>query len=166
MNIVLSGGSIIDFDGTSILQLGIFFLTFIVLRMLIFKPVMAVFEAREQAIDGVREKAAGLQDEAAQYQQTFDTKMRKMRLAASEERERLRQDGIRLEQSILHNVRTEVQDELSAAKSRLDQEAQRARTQVQAQSQELAQHMVNQLVGAKSGANHAVARSTKAQVRA
>ena len=56
---LLSEGSIIDLDGTIWVQLGLFAVAFLLFRPLIFRPMVALFEAREKAlIPRLREVAA------------------------------------------------------------------------------------------------------------
>ena len=62
---LLSEGSIIDLDGTIWIQLGLFAVAFFVFRPLIFRPMVALFEAREKAIEGSKLEALRLQDEVA-----------------------------------------------------------------------------------------------------
>ena len=87
---LLSEGSIIDLDGTIWIQLGLFAVAFFVFRPLIFRPMVALFEAREQAIEGSKLEALRLQDEASAESEEFDVEMRGLRLRAGEERDRLR----------------------------------------------------------------------------
>ncbi|MBW2465395.1 MAG: ATP synthase F0 subunit B, partial [Deltaproteobacteria bacterium] len=104
---LLSGGSILDLDGTIFVQLAIFFIAFFILRELVFKPMMTLFDAREEAIDGARKEAKAMEQEALDKGVTFDEEMRKVRLEAGEERDKLRGEGQRLEREMLDKVRSE-----------------------------------------------------------
>ena len=71
---LLSGGSIIDLDGTVFVQLGMFFVAFVVLYALVFKPMVAVLEAREAAIDGAKDEARHLEQEVKDKQASFESR--------------------------------------------------------------------------------------------
>mgnify|MGYP001827244780 FL=1 len=120
---LLSEGSIIDLDGTFWLQLGLFAVAFLALRPLIFRPMVALFEARENAIEGAKLEALRLQDEAEAESQEFDDEMRRLRLRAGEERDRLRAEGKRLEKAVLDHVREDSDKQLSEGDSQLPTEA-------------------------------------------
>src|SRR5688500_3063399 len=64
MGVMLSGGSPVDLDGSLFVQLGIFFIAFFILRSLVFRPVMELFDARTAAMEGSREEAKRLETEA------------------------------------------------------------------------------------------------------
>jgi len=122
---LLSEGSIIDLDGTIWIQLVLFAVAFFVLRPLVFRPMVALFEARENAIEGAKLEALRLQDEALAESEEFDVEMRRIRLQAGEERDRLRAEGKRLERTVLDGVRQETDKLLAEADTKLASEASR-----------------------------------------
>ena len=142
----LSGGSIIDLDGTFFIQFGIFAIAFLVLRSLIFKPMVALFEAREEAIDGAKAEAKRLQAGADEAGQTFDEKMRQVRLGAGQERERLRAEGLKLEQDLFDKVRVETDKQLADADAKMKIEGARIRQEVGADVPTLARQIASKLL--------------------
>jgi F-type H+-transporting ATPase subunit b len=127
---LLSEGSIIDLDGTIWIQLGLFAVAYFVFRPLIFRPMVALFEAREKAIEGSKLEALRLQDEASAESEEFDIEMRHLRLQAGEERDRLRAEGKRLERTVLDRVREETDRQLSEADAKLKIEATKLRAEI------------------------------------
>jgi F-type H+-transporting ATPase subunit b len=127
---LLSEGSIIDLDGTIWIQLGLFAVAYFVFRPLIFRPMVALFEAREKAIEGSKLEALRLQDEASAETEEFDIEMRRLRLQAGEERDRLRAEGKRLERTVLDRVREETDRQLSEADAKLKIEATKLRAEI------------------------------------
>jgi len=127
---LLSEGSIIDLDGTIWIQLGIFTVAFFLFRPLIFRPMIALFEARENAIEGAKLEALRLQDEAEAESEEFEEEMRRLRLQAGEERDRLRAEGKRLERTVLDRVSDETNKQLAEADAKLETEAARLRSQI------------------------------------
>jgi F-type H+-transporting ATPase subunit b len=143
---LLSGGSIIDLDGTIFLQLGLFFAAYVVLYFVVFRPMVALFEARELAIDGAKDDAQRLQREARDAGNTFDQEMAQVRRQASDERERLRQEGAKLERSVLESVRAETQRKLDEAEATLTQEAIRLRAELKTSVPALAHQIASKFL--------------------
>ncbi len=144
---LLSGGSIIDLDGTVFVQLGMFVVAFVVLHALVFKPMLALLEAREEAIDGARDEAKRLDVEVKAKQAAFESELRRVRGASGEERDRLRAEGADLERKLLETVRTETQGTLAQSKAALDIEAQTARQRLDALRPELAREIASKVLG-------------------
>jgi F-type H+-transporting ATPase subunit b len=143
---LLSEGSIIDLDGTIWVQLVLFGIAFLILRPLVFRPMIALFEARENAIEGSKLEALRLQDEAAAESQEFDEERRRLRLQAGEERDRLRAEGKRLERTVLDRVREETDRQLAEADTRLASEAAKLRSEIDASVPLLAKQIATKLL--------------------
>ena len=143
---LLSEGSIIDLDGTIWIQLGLFAVAFFVFRPLIFRPMIALFEARENAIEGSKLEALRLQDEASAESEEFDTEMRRLRLQAGEERDRLRAEGKRLERTVLDRVREETEKQLAAADAQLRTEAAKLRAEIDGSVLTLAKQIASKML--------------------
>lgn len=144
---LLSGGSIVDLDGTVFVQLAMFFVAFAVLYVLVFKPMVALLDAREQAIDGAREEAKQLENEVQGKQASFEAELRRVRDSSSDERDRLRAEGQELERRLLERVRTETTSLVAEAKVRLEKEARVARSELDAQRTELAREIASRVLG-------------------
>jgi F-type H+-transporting ATPase subunit b len=143
---LLSEGSIIDLDGTIWVQLAIFAVAFLVFRPLFFRPMIALFEARENAIEGAKVEALRLQDEAAAESDEFDEEMRRIRLQAGEERDRLRAEGKRLERTVLDRVRQETNNQLAEADAKLEAEAKRLRNEIDLRVPALAKQIASKML--------------------
>ncbi len=120
-------GSIIDLDGTFFFQFALFWVAFVVLRKLVFHPVLAVLEAREEAIEGARQKAKRLERESAARAKEFEAELHKVRVSAGSERDKLREEARHLEETILTKVRAETDQELAEAQATMTKEAEKIR---------------------------------------
>ena len=136
----------IALDATLVVQMGLFFVALLVLHTLIFKPLLKVFEAREEAIDGAKDAAKQFEADAAGAGNEFEEKMREIRVKAGEERDRLRSEGAKLEASILSSVQTETQKQLTDADAQLESEANKLRRELQAQVPVLARSIAGKLL--------------------
>jgi F-type H+-transporting ATPase subunit b len=144
---LLSGGSIVDLDGTVFIQLAMFFVAFLVLYVLVFKPMVALLEAREHAIEGAKDEAKHLTSDVSAKQATFDAELRRVRGSSGEERDRLRAEGQALERTLLERVRSETQALVSESKVRLESEARVARAELETQRPELARQIAGRVLG-------------------
>jgi F-type H+-transporting ATPase subunit b len=147
LSALLSGGSIVDLDGTVFVQAGMFFVAFFILHALVFKPMVTLLEAREHAIDGARDEAKRLEREVQEKQATFDAELRKVRGTSGEERDRLRAEGQELERNLLERVRLETLELTTAARTRFETEARIARGELNAQRGELAREIASRVLG-------------------
>lgn len=143
----LLSGSLIDLDATLFVQAAIFFVAFFVLRAFVFKPMISLFEAREEAIEGARAEARRIEKQAERKAITFDEEMRRVRVQAGEERERLRQEGLRLERQMLDEVRRETQQQLEQAQQRLRDEARQVRRDMETTAPALGREVASKLLG-------------------
>jgi len=147
MGVLLSSGSPIDLDGSFFVQLGIFFVAFLILRALVFKPVMELFDARVAAMSGSKELAEKMTGEADATRESFETQLRSVRQKANEERDKKRADAQQLARELTSKARQQHTSQLSAAKARLDMEARDARSKAEAEVPELARQIGEKLLG-------------------
>lgn len=147
LSVLLSEGSIIDLDGTILVQLGIFLVLFFLLRALVFKPMTSLFAAREEAIDGAREEARRMEREAKEQSGGFDEAIRRVRTEAGEQRDKLRADGLAIERTMLTAVKDETGRALEDARVKLEAERDAARRAMAAQTPVLARAIASKLLG-------------------
>ncbi len=147
MAMTILAGALIDLDGTLFFVLVIFGALFLILRSTLFKPFLKLVEAREQAIEGARVEAKQMQKEAREKSKKFDEELRKVRVEAGAERDRLRQEGQRLERQILDRVREETQQALTVADEQMRREAERIRTSLKQDVPAMGQAVATRLLG-------------------
>ena len=146
LGVMLSGGSVIDLDGTVFVQLIIFFIVFFLLRSLIFKPVLALFDAREQAIEGEKKKAEQMEKQADEKLDKYENEMRRLRDIANQERDKLRAEGQKLARDIAEKARGESNKLLNDSKSKLEAESKRIRDEVKVIIPGLARQIASKLL--------------------
>lgn len=147
LSALLSGGSIIDLDGTIFVQLGLFFFAFVVLYLLLFRPMMALLDAREDAIDGSRAQARQLESDLETAREDYEAQLKKVRSAANAERDRLKAEGQKTEREVLDKVKAETQGLLTSANTRLDGEADAARKELSTAVPALASEIAGKILG-------------------
>jgi F-type H+-transporting ATPase subunit b len=149
--VLLSSAPILDVDATLLIHIGVFLLLFFVLRALVFRPAIALFDERERAIDGAREEARQLEREAEGKLDAFEGEMDRVRGEAGAERERLRAEGTRLERSLTEKVRTETEQMVREAEAKMATEAEKLRKDIAASSPVLARQIAEKLLGREVG---------------
>lgn len=145
------GGAIIDLDGTFFLQFGIFVVLFLFLREVVFKPVMAVLDAREHATEGARDEARDLEARAKEKLAAFEAEMTKAKVELAAERDRLRKDGASLERELLAKARSDADQVLENATKQIAEETSVARGHIERTVPQLAGEIADKLLGRKAG---------------
>ena len=146
LSALLSEGSIIDLDATFFIQFAIFWIAFFFLKSFVFAPIIKVIEAREEAIDGARDKAKAWQKEAEAAGSEFDDEMRKVRTSAGEERDKLRAEGEHLEQQMMSSVAEETSKALAEAQEDIAKQAKKLRAEVASTTPVLAREIAAKLL--------------------
>lgn len=147
LGILLSGGSPIDVDASIGVQMVILAIAFFILRSLVFKPVMGLFDAREQAMEGSRKAAAEMDKDADAIRERFESELRRVRAQGNEERDKVRAQTQKLARELTEASRKDNASTLATAKARLDLEASSAREKAQAEVPGLATQIAERLLG-------------------
>jgi F0F1-type ATP synthase membrane subunit b/b' len=147
MLVPLSGGSLVDLDATFLIQLGLFFFMFLFLYALLFRPAIRLIEARREATDGTRTRAAAMLDEARHLSADVDGQIRDIREAARAERDRTVEEARRKERQQLEEARTHTRATLDEARARMEREAAAVRKEIEAGIPALAALVADQVLG-------------------
>jgi F-type H+-transporting ATPase subunit b len=142
-----SARSIVDVDATVFVQLGLFLLCFLLLRGLVFKPLLRLVDERRAQTLGMREEAKQLDSDADERNKKVLRALQQTKLEGQTERERMRQQSKQREQEILRTAKEEaarLQDTARAKVEAQRAEAERAGTE---QARELAAGIAGRLAG-------------------
>src|SRR5579864_3633119 len=99
------GGVEVDFDGTVLFQVALILILWLVLKPLLFDPMLRLFEERERRIDGAKLLARKIDEKSAGALTKYEDEMQKGRASATAEREKIRAEGLKREAEILARVR-------------------------------------------------------------
>src|SRR5688572_33202815 len=88
-----------DFDLTFVLQMVVFATLIVVLKPLMFEPVLRVFEERERRTEGARDSARAMQEEAGELLSRYEKELAKVHEVARQERDRIRAETAKVERS-------------------------------------------------------------------
>jgi F-type H+-transporting ATPase subunit b len=145
--LLLSGSPILDVDATLLIYVAVFFVLFFVLRALVFRPMMALFDAREAAIDGAKREARQLEKDAEDKLLAFEDEMARVRTEVGVERDKMKAEARRTEVQLLEKVRHETDAMVSEADAKMAGEAARIRREIAASTPALAKDIAQKLLG-------------------
>lgn len=141
------GGVEVDFDPTLLGQVALFILLLLVLKPLLFDPMLKLFEERERRIDGAKVLARKIDEKSAGALAKYEQEMQKARAAANLEREKLRAEGLKTENEILARVRATTAKVLEDGRKRMQAEAASARDALRNEAATTARELAARVLG-------------------
>lgn len=142
-----SGGVVVDLDITFAAQIVLFFLLFLLLRPILFDPMVRLFEERERRIGGSKDDARKLYADADAAMAKYEEEVLVVKRQAGEERDKIRQEGQRKEQAILGKVRDESNAMVDEGRARIAKERDALKTELGAMSTQLARDIAGRVLG-------------------
>jgi F-type H+-transporting ATPase subunit b len=148
-SLAMAGGAAvsIDLDRTVLLQMVLFALLIIVLKPLLFDPVLHVFAMREERTEGEKARARKLQERAGELLRRYERELERVSAAAAQERERLHTETTRLEGEILREARAASAKISEEGRRRVDQEVNAIRFQLGKESERLSRDAAARVLG-------------------
>lgn len=137
----------VDLDLTFVAQLLLFVTFIIVLKPLLFDPLLRVFEAREQRTEGARQSAREMDEQAAELILRYEKELEVVRRDAAEDRDRLREETQRLEARILAEARADATRIIEEGKAKIATEVEQLRKELEAQRPQLAAEIASKVLG-------------------
>ena len=129
------------------LQVVPFLITILGLYSIIFKPMLAHLEGREDAIEGAQGRAKELEDKLAARAAEYEEKLTAARTEMAELRASRRADAMAEADAMVKAARTEAETEVDAAVQAVQKQAAEARQGLRGSSAVLAQHIASQVLG-------------------
>jgi len=137
----------VDVDLTFVVQLVLFVVLTIILKPVLFDPMLKLFEERERRIDGAKLQARKTDEKSVEALTTYETEMNKARTSANVDRDRIRAEGLKKEQEILATVRAATTRAIDDGKRAVQAEGERARAALQAEAPALARDLAARVLG-------------------
>jgi F-type H+-transporting ATPase subunit b len=147
----MAGGVPLDFDRTVLVQIIVFTFLILVLKPLLFDPVLKVFSLREERTEGARATARELQEKAGELLQKYEKELERVHQVAAEERELLRSETAKLEAEILNEARQVTTRLVEDGRRKIETEVNSIRFDLGKESERVAQMIVDRVSG--QGAN-------------
>jgi F-type H+-transporting ATPase subunit b len=137
----------VDVDLTFVVQLVLFVLLTLILKPVLFDPMLKLFEERERRIEGAKVQARHTDEKSATALAKYETEMAKARNAANAERDKLRAEGAKKEQEILAAVRASAARTLEEGRRQVQAEGDKARAALKAESGAMARDLASRVLG-------------------
>ena len=143
----LPNGMTFDFDLTFVLQMLVFASLIVVLRPLLFDPVLRVFEEREKRTEGARQAAREMQEEAGALLSRYEKELAKVQEVARQERDRIRAETVRAEAELLTQARNAANQIVEVGRQRIAQQRSEIEFVLGQQSERLARSVAEAVLG-------------------
>jgi F-type H+-transporting ATPase subunit b len=137
----------VDFDATFVAQFVLFTLFIVVLRPLLFDPLLRVFEEREKRTEGAKEDARKMDAKAGELLTRYEAELDKVRREANVEREKLRKEAKDLETQIMSKARAEAAQILENGKARMAREVEQMKKELEDAKPALASEIASRVLG-------------------
>jgi F-type H+-transporting ATPase subunit b len=146
--LAMSGSPIdLDFNNVVVFQVVIFVFLILVLKPLLFDPMLKVFALREERTEGARDTARELEEQAGELLTRYEAELSRVSQAAAEERDRLRAETTKLEAQILNEARQAAAKIVDEGRKRIETEVNAIRFELGKQSERLAGDIATRVLG-------------------
>ena len=136
-----------DFELTFLLQMVLFAAVIVVLRPLLFDPVLRVFDERERRTEGARGSARAMQEEAGELLSRYEKELAKVHEVARQERDRIRTETAKVESEVMAQARENANRILEQGRQRIERERQQIEFALGQQAERLARNMAEAVLG-------------------
>ncbi len=141
------GGVNVDFDKTLLVQVVLFVALWLILKPLLFDPMLKLFEEREKRIEGAIEEARKIDLKSVAAKTTYDEALNKARAEGASERDRLRGEGLKKENDLLGQARSETQAKLEAGRKQAQAQLGQAKQELAGERTKLARELAARVLG-------------------
>jgi len=136
-----------DFDLTFVLQMVVFATLIVVLKPLMFEPVLRVFEERERRTDGARDSARTMQEQAGELLSRYEKELAKVHEVARQERDRVRAETAKVEAELMAQARETANRILEEGRTRIERERGQIEFALGRESERLARNVAEVVLG-------------------
>ncbi len=148
LQLILSGSDVtVDFDLSVIAQIALFGLFIVVLKPVLFDPLLKLFEEREKLTEGSIGTARDLDAKANELLQKFDTEIEAVRREAAQERDRLRAETAKLEARMLQEAKADATRILTEGREQISREVAALRNELDAARPAIAEQIASKMLG-------------------
>jgi F-type H+-transporting ATPase subunit b len=119
----------------------------VVLKPLLFEPVLRVFEERERRTEGARDAARSMQEQAGELLTRYEKELAKVREVARQERDRMRTETAKVEAEVMAQARETVNRILEEGRARIQRERHQIEFALGRESERLARNVAEAVLG-------------------
>jgi F-type H+-transporting ATPase subunit b len=137
----------VDFDATTLVVVVLFIGFTLILKPVLFDPMLKLFEEREKQTDGAKLQARRIDEKSVTALTKYDDAMAKARASGSGDRDKIRAEAVKREQEILSAVRAATAKTLEDGKRAAQAEADRARASLKGEAGTMARELASRVLG-------------------
>jgi F-type H+-transporting ATPase subunit b len=137
----------VDVDWSFLVQLALFVGLMLILKPILFDPMLKLFEEREKRIDGAKLQARRIDEKSATALAKYEGEMARARAAAGADRDKIRAEAQKREQEILASVRSVTSKTLEDGKRAAQAEAEKARAGLKGEAVSMARDLASRVLG-------------------
>ena len=137
----------IDIDASAVIQLGIVLLTFLILRGLVFEPLLESMSTRTGRTEVSRAEASALAVRAEELAKRYQNEMLSARVRAAAAKAELRSSGVRHKEQVQTEVRRDMNRKLNELRDTLGAQSDSARKEMEPQVQALSLAIAAKILG-------------------
>jgi F-type H+-transporting ATPase subunit b len=160
-----AGAVNVDVDVTLFAQLVLFTAFVVLMKDLVFEPLLAVFEARERRTEGAKEKAREMDELAIERMAELETKKEAIRREAAGDRERIRARVKALETRLLGEAREAASRTVDSGLSKIRGEVTHTRRDLEGGRAALAAEIASRVLGRPVGRGPSTPSGERAEER-
>lgn len=142
-----AGGVELDFNRTVLLQMAVFALLILILKPLLFDPMLRIFALREERTEGEKQSARELLEKAGELLKRYEAELERVNQAAAQERDRIRAETAKLEAEILREGREVTTRIIEDGRRKIEAEVNRIRFDLGREAARLASDIEARLLG-------------------
>lgn len=134
-------------DWTLLIQMANFIVLIIILNAVCYRPIRKMLIERKKKIHGFEESIQGLQGDAAESDQTFQTKIGEAKAKGFQEKETLKQAGQEEEKQLIGEINEKAQADLEAVRAQIAKDAEDARRGLKAETGAFSAAIAEKILG-------------------
>lgn len=130
-----------------LVQMANFIVLIFILNAILYKPIRKILIERKKKIQGLEGGIKALGEDAAESEQSFQTKMKEARSKGFQEKEVLKEAGQEEEKRLVDEINQKAQADLEAVRAQIAKDAEDARGKLKAQTQAFAAAIAEKILG-------------------
>ncbi len=137
----------IEVSGFLFVQMANFIVLIFILNFILYKPIRKILIERKKKIQGLEESIDESQRDAAETDQTFQTKVSEAKMKGHQQKEALKQAGEEEEKQLVEEINRKAQADLEAARAQVAKLAEQARTKLKAETKVFSAAIAKKILG-------------------
>lgn len=137
----------ISVDYSLFVQIVNFVLLIFIMNAILYKPIRNILAERKKKVKGYQEAIQGLEDDAAQTEQTFQTNVAEAKTKGFQEKEALKQAGQEEERRLIDEINQKAQADLEAVRAQIAKDAEDARGRLKGEIATFSEAIAEKILG-------------------